>query len=103
MASVGSSLLPASALLTTPFIVNYALTLANTEYTVTLPIGTRQFCMQARGQTTLKIRVVSASADYYTLLPFNPYSMDSVTGSSTIVLYVESTKANQVLEVAYWT
>lgn len=104
MASIGSSILPASALLTSPIVLNFTLALANTEYTITIPINAHHFSIQARGQTTLQIAetVGNSNVTYFTLHPFNSYSVDSLTGSSTINLYVRSSKAAQVLELIYW-
>jgi len=105
MASISSSLLPASALLTSPVVMNVSVTLANTEYTVTIPASARRFRLQARAQTTLKISdaVGQSGTTYFTLHPYNTYGVDSIKGSSTINLYVQSTRPNQVIEVEYWT
>jgi hypothetical protein len=106
VASVGSSLLPASALLTTPVIVNQALALADTEYTVTLPIGTRKFSMRLRDAAVMKVATTAgdiAGNTYFTMNLGEPYNADSVTGSSTITLYVSVSKPSQTLEVWYWT
>jgi hypothetical protein len=105
MASISSSLLPASALLTAPVVMNVSVPLANTEYTVTIPADARRFSLQARGQTTLQIsdQPGQSNTTYFTLRQFNTYGVDSIKGSSTINLYVQSTKPNQVIEVEYWT
>jgi hypothetical protein len=104
MASISSSLLPASALLSLPVVENISLTLANTEYTVAIPAEAKRFRFQARGQTTLKFSEVSGASGttYYTVHPFNSYGVDSIKGTGIINLYVQSTKANQVLELEYW-
>ena len=104
MASAGSSLLPASALLSSPVVLNYTFALANTEYTVSIPLGAKHFCLQARGATKLQISHISGASNttYFTLHPYASYNVDSLIGSSIIKLYIISTKPSQVIEVAYW-
>lgn len=104
MASISSSILPASALLSSPVVLNFNLTLADTEYTVAIPQSAKRFRLQARGQTTLKISEVSGQSGttYFTVRPFCTYGIDSIKASSTINLYVQSTKPGQVLELEYW-
>jgi len=104
MASIGSSILPASALLTSPVVVNFPMPLANTEYTITIPLNAHHFCLQTRGQATLQIAEISGNSNitYFTLHPFNTYNVDSLTGSSTIDLYIRSNKPSQIVEVIYW-
>lgn len=104
MASIGSSVLPASALLSEPLVLNYPMALANTEYTVTIPIGAKHFCLQARGATTLQVSDTSGASGttYFTLRPYVPYNVDSLKGTGIINLYIQSTKPSQVVEVVYW-
>lgn len=101
MAAIGSSVLPASSSLSNFSVIEFPLSLANTEYTVTIPAA-KSYCLQARDGTTLKIRKVSGG-DYFTLRQYVPLSVDSLTGSSTIDLIVSSSKPSQVVEVFYWT
>jgi len=105
MASVSSSILPASALLTTPKVVNYSLVAAATEYQIDIPLGAKKFSMQARGDCILKVADSSgdiASDLYFTLFPGATYNADSVKGSTVLTLYVQSSKSLQTLEVFYW-
>jgi hypothetical protein len=105
MASIGSSVLPASALLSTPKIVNYPLAAAATEYSISVPIGAKKITFHLRGNAILKVAETSgdiAASLYFTIFPGVSYNVDSVTGSATIVLYVESSKPSQVLELWYW-
>ena len=104
MAAIGSSILPASSSLTSPVVLNYDLILANNEYQIDIPVGTKHFCLQARGNATLQIAEISGNSNttYFTLNAFNAYSIDSLTGSSIISLYIRSSKPNQVLEIIYW-
>jgi hypothetical protein len=105
MAAAGSSLLPASALLNTPKVVNYSLPLANTEYLVSLPIGAKKISVQLRGAALLKIADTSgdiATDLYYTLFPGNCHITSGITGSAAIILYVQASAPAQILEVLYW-
>jgi hypothetical protein len=105
MAAAGSSLLPASALLNTPKVVNFSLPLANTEYQVTLPIGAKKISLQLRGSASLKISEISgniASDLYFTLFPGNTHTTSGIIGNSAIILYVQTSLPTQILEVLYW-
>lgn len=104
MASIGSSVLPASALLTAPLVLNYPIALANTEYTVSIPIGAKHFCLQARAGTTLQISdtVGDSNTNFFTLRPYVPYNVDSLIGGAIINLYIRSSKPSQVIEIVYW-
>jgi len=104
MASIGSSVLPASSALSTPGVLNVTILLANTEYTVAIPLGVKHFSLQARGATTLQISEMPGNSNttYFTLRPYGFYNVDSLIGSSIINLYVQSTKPNQIIEIAYW-
>jgi hypothetical protein len=86
-------------------VANFPLLLANTEYPISLPAGTKNFCMQTREGTRLQVADTAglSGTTYFTLFPGVPYSIESVSGSSTIDLYVQSTKPNQIIEILYWT
>lgn len=105
MAAISSSILPASALLSQFGIANYSIVLANTEYAFVMPSGAKNFSFQTREGGSLKIANVSGQSGttYFTLFPGQTYNIESVTGSNTITLYVQSPKASQTLEVIYWT
>ncbi len=105
MASIGSSVLPASALLSTPRVINYDLPMANTEYPVTLPIGAKKISMQLRGDSLLKVADTAGdiAADlYFTLFPGNTHATSGINGNTAIILYVQASKPLQTLEVWYW-
>ena len=105
MASISSSILPASALLSQFGIANYTLTLANTEYPIVMPSGAKNFSFQTREGGLIKMAsgVGLSNTTYFTLFPGQTYNIESVTGSNTITLYVQSPKPSQTLEVFYWT
>lgn len=104
MPSIGSSILPASALLTDPKIANYDMPDADTVYEIELPLGTRQFSLKPRSIATLKIRDAMAGVPYYTLSKGEGYEVSGIKGHSdeTTKLYIESSSPSQVLEVFYW-
>jgi hypothetical protein len=106
MAAIGSSLLPLSPLLTAPGVANHSLTLANTEYAISLPTAVRQLTMRLRDNAVLKMATTSGDISsnlYFTVNLGEAYSVESVGGSGTITLYVSVSKPSQVLEIFYWT
>lgn len=85
-----------------PQIDNVDLTLANTEYSVTLPTGVRQYLIKLRDSSAeLKLRYVSAS-DFITIPRGCNYS-ESDLGVTTLTIYLESNSAAQVVELITWS
>ena len=105
MASIGSSILPASGLLKAQFVMNFAITLANTEYMLTVPIGTKYFRMQNRGSGYVNIAdtVLSSGTTYFRLHQGDSHEVGNIGGSDSIIMYVQSNKPAQTLEIIYWT
>lgn len=87
----------------TPTIANVVCTLANTEYSYTLPTGTSKFKLQARGVTTTKLgtSIGTSGTTYFTIGAGNTYEDDGLTTAAT--LYFQCTQAAQVIEIISWT
>lgn len=87
------------------FVVNFNITLANTEYSYTLPSGTRAFEFKLRDVATLKFSDTSGQSGttYVTVPPGTSYSVTNRKSGSTLPLYFQATSATQVLELIYWT
>lgn len=87
-----------------PTIANVDITLANTEYSYTLPTGTSRFEIKLRSiGVPLKICFVSAgSGTTYKNLPAGQsYREDSIKAGSNI-LYFQATSGSQVAEILTW-
>lgn len=98
-------LYPRQAFLITPKVINEPLALANTEYLVSLPIGTRKFTMHLRGDAIMKVADTAgdiAASLYFTVFPGMSYNAEKISSSATIDLYVEVSKPSQTLEIWYW-
>lgn len=105
MASIGSSILPASGLLRAQFVMNMAITAANTEYTLTLPVGTKYFRMQNRDQGYVNIADTPGLSGslYFQLHQGDAHEVSNISGIDSIVMYLQSNKPLQTLEIIYWT
>lgn len=94
----------ASAIATTqvanPSISNTAV-LAGTEYTVTLPAGTRRFSIRHRGSAKLEIRLDPGDPEFFTSMPGNVFQEKELSPSSTYTFYITPNK-DGVLEVLSW-
>ena len=88
-----------------PTITSLALTLANTEYNMTLPAGTRQFSIKSRTDSLIKIAYLTGqmSTNYVIMYPGSTYFRERIRRSTSLTLYFTSSKASDVLEVEYWT
>ena len=104
MTSIASSLVGtvSTETIDTPIVTTAALILANTEYPVALPVGTKTFALQNRGDGLIKMRTVAAG-DHWTLFPGQPYYLANIKGSSSVTLYMESPKAGQTVEILAWS
>lgn len=104
MTSIASSLIGtvSTETIDTPLITTAALVLANNEYAVAFPLGTKTFAIQNRGDGLVKLRSVSAG-DHFTLFPGQPYYISNIKGTSAVTLYMESPKAGQIVEIIAWS
>jgi hypothetical protein len=86
-------------------IFNVTLTLANTEYSLTLPEGATRFKLQARGANAVKLafREGKSGTEYWTVkvAPNEPYQEHNVQGLAR-TLYLQSADAGAIVEVLCW-
>lgn len=76
------------------------LTLANTEYSISIPAGAIRFELKERTGASL-IRVYYASGGDYITIPYGAsYSESDIKGPITI--YLQSSDAGAVVEYKYW-
>lgn len=103
MPSIASSIVGtvSTETLQTYKVENITLTLANTEYTHTLPLGTKNFCFQNRNDATVKFKS-DPSGDFWTFFPGQPYPIENLKSSATITIILEATKPNQIIEIISW-
>ena len=83
-------------------LVNKTMTLADTEYSQTLPEGTAKFMVQNRGQydTKLSFSTTQSATNYITIKAGMVYYEDLINTSRT--LYFQCAQAAQVLEILIW-
>jgi hypothetical protein len=83
-------------------VINKTMTLADTEYSQALPIGTVKLMVQNRGLYDTKFSFVSGTSgtNYMTIKAGQVYYDDLVNTSRT--LYFQCPTAAQVLEIILW-
>jgi hypothetical protein len=83
-------------------LINKTMTLADTEYSQTLPEGTAKFLVQNRGSydTKLSFNASASSTNYLTVKAGNVYYEDMINTSRS--LYFQCSQAGQVLEIIVW-
>lgn len=91
--------------ISTPTIQNISIVLANTEYIVTIPAGTRKFELKVRDSVQMKLAYVvgQSGTNYITIKPGVRYYQEDLMLSSSLVIYVQLLKPNQTLEVLAWS
>ena len=88
----------------TPTIINLAMPLAATEYSVTIPAGTRQFLIRTRSGIKLNLAyILGNSGTTYIEVPRNCFYAESdVSLQAAQDLYIQTAAASQVLEILIW-
>lgn len=88
----------------TPTITNVSASTAGTEYSHTLPIGTKRFILKSRQSGILRISYTSGgtATNYMTISGGAVYSEDELTLSTTKDIFFRSTKNSDVIEVLSW-
>lgn len=90
---------------TTPSIQNVSLTLASTEYTITIPSNSVEFSIRTRKDSKLQLAFNSTESGttFITIWPGETYTETALTSTASLTLYVQSSKANEILEIWSWT
>ena len=84
-----------------PTIANVAITLADTEYSYSLPSGTKRFFIKLRNPGyPLQLCVVSGESNtiYHNIAQGGTYEERDIKGTG-LVLYFRTTAASQVAEI----
>ena len=89
---------------TTPKIYNITLPTAGTEYSQALSSDVLKLQIKVRGSAALRIAFLSGetSTNYFTIPAGNTYS-ESDLRLASIIIYLQSDKDNQVVEILEWT
>jgi hypothetical protein len=88
-----------------PSIQNISALLANTEYTVTIPAGTRQYIIKIRSGSKFNIAyILGNSGTAYFEVPKNCfYGESDIKLTAAKDLYFQTPLPGQILEVLLWT
>lgn len=84
-----------------PTILNTSISIANQEYTVTLPASVRRFTLKSRQPSSLEYRYLS-EGPHLTLKPGSLIKEENIVRETNLVIYIKSNKPNTVIEAAYW-
>lgn len=89
----------------TPDIVLLPMILADTEYSVALPVNCRQYLVQfddgsATGRVSFSVGGTSGA--YVTIPRYCFYSESDLKLTSIVTLYLRSNRANQVARILTW-
>lgn len=89
---------------TTRSTINVDMPVAATEYSLTLPDGTKQYMLKLRYAGVLRVAdVAGESATNYIEVPTWCFLSEDLLMVSGLTLYFQSNKSSQVLEVITWT
>ena len=89
-----------------PSITKEVLTIADNEYTITLPASRVSYLIRSRENAVLKVADTTgniAAGDYFTVPYGNSIFADNIDSASSITLFISSNKANTTLEIWCWT
>ena len=84
---------------------NIAAPLANTEYSFTIPLGTKRFEWKSRkfGEIQWSFQIGESGTTFSTLSPGNLKTEDNLKLVVPIVVYFRSNKANDTIELSSWS
>lgn len=87
-----------------PAVQNIPMAVAGTEYTIVIPINTRQFELRSRLNGTLQIAYVSGESGitYRTVPAGCAYIETGLLLSTSLTVYIQSTKSSDTLEAISW-
>ena len=87
-----------------PTIANEAMTLADTEYSYSIPAGTKRFEIKLRAlNALLKLAFTSgASGTTYITIPYGASYVENDVKAGPITLYFQSPSSSQVAEIKSW-
>jgi hypothetical protein len=90
-----------------PAVINAPAALVGTEYSFTLPSGTKRYQMQVRGggivTTQYAFTATQSGTNFFTLPPGNVHFEEGLILSSALTVYFQMDKPGKVLEIMYWT
>lgn len=89
----------------TPAVSNVAMAVAGSEYSFALPTGTKKMTIKSRQKGKLQIAWVAATTGttFLTVPAGTSYTIDNIDVGAGLILYMQSTKNTDTLEVLYWT
>lgn len=87
-----------------PQIFNLSVPLADTEVSQALPSSTKRFLVRARGKSRVQFSFNSgdSGSNFITISPGAVYSEDNLRLTS-LTLYLQTSLANEVVEVLTWS
>jgi hypothetical protein len=88
----------------TPEIFNIPANVAGTEYTILIPSTSKRYEFRARGNAKIQYAFKSGDTNikYMTLFAGNPKSEDNLKLNSNLIIYFQTNKANETIEVLIW-
>lgn len=93
-----------STTISTPTLANETATLANTEYSYSLPVGTKFFKLKSRTVSDIKLAYTATeSGTNYTSICYGfEYESPPFEIDTSITIYFQATVANTVIEIESW-
>lgn len=93
-----------SAAASLPVVVNIDLTVANTEYSYTLPANTKRFLIKLRGQAFLKLAFgAGTSGTVFVTIPPNANYAETELLVPSLTLFFQSPTSTQLAEIVSWS
>ncbi len=89
----------------TPTVTNLSMPTAGTEYSFSIPAGSVycEFISRECGKIQFAFTATESGTNFRTVWPGAEYQIDLLdAGNAAITVYVQSTKANDTLEIVTW-
>lgn len=92
--------------ISTPSIQNVAMSVTpGTQSSVTFPATTKKVILKARGNSKLQYSFINGQTNttFITIFPGNEEVIDNLSLTASLTIYIQASKASEILEVCSWT
>lgn len=85
-------------------VANISMAIAGSEYSYGIVSGTKKITIKSREKGALQLarNAGQSGTNYISIPPGNSYTIDGIDSSVGVVLYFQSTKPADTLEIVYW-
>lgn len=76
-----------------------------TEFSVVIPISTKRFSLQSRGNSRLQLSYImgASGTTFLTIYPGTTYTEEGLNLTGALTIYLQASKASEIVEAVSWS